>query len=170
MKKQNIKYQTEESQEIKKFILVLLIIIVLIVGVYFLSKFFVKSNVAELTYQTGKISTNTAIVGTILNNPENEYYVLAYDSTGTNASAYITYANYYEDEQKNAIKIYYLDLNNGFNKTYYVTENSNPKATKISELKIKDGTLLKIKKGKITEYIEGLEKIANKLKVTEKSK
>ena len=169
MKKQNVKYQTEESQEIKKFILVLLVIIVLIVGVYFLSKLFVKSNVAELTYQTGEVSTNTAIVGTILNNPEKEYYVLAYDSTGINASAYITYANYYEDEQKDAIKIYYLDLNNGFNKPYYVTENSNPKATKISELKMLDGTLLKIKNGKITEYTEGLEKIANKLKVTEKS-
>ena len=72
-----------------------------------------------------------------------------------------------KDNQKDAVKIYYLDLNEGFNKDYYVKENSNPKAKKISDLKMLDGTLLKIQKGKITKYLEGTEKIAQELKVTE---
>ena len=101
-----------------------------------------------------------------LMNPESEYYVLAYDTTSNTASAYVTYAGYYTDEAENPLKIYYLDLNEGFNKEYYVSEESNPKAQKISDLKMLDGTLLRIKDGKIVEYIEGIENIAAELKVT----
>ncbi len=168
MKKQKIIYKTEEYEEMKKFIIVLIVVILLIVGIYFLSKLVIKNSAKELTYQAGSISTEVAIVGTMLNNPEKEYYVLAYDTEKNNAVAYKTYATYYTSEQKNAIKIYYLDLNDAFNKPYYVTENSNPNAKKIADLKIKDGTLIKVKDGKIVEYNEGIDNIAKKLKVTEK--
>ena len=166
VKKQKVSYKTEEMEEMKKFIIVLLIVVLLIVGVYFLSKALVKTSAPELTYQTGTVSTTTAIVGTILNNSESEYYVLAYDTTSNTASAYVTYVGYYTDEAENPLKIYYLDLNEGFNKEYYVSEGSNPKAQKISDLKMLDGTLLRIKDGKIVEYIEGIENIAAELKVT----
>ena len=159
MKKQTLQYKTEETEEMKKFFLVLIIVIIVIILAFVFSSFFLKDEAKDYEYQTGQISTTTAIVGTILNNPESEYYVLAY------ANSYVTYGNYHTSNQKNAINIYYLNLNSPFNKDYYVTENSNPKATKISDLKMKDGTLLHIKNGKITEYIEGIDKIASKLKV-----
>ena len=165
--KKNIVYKTEEFEEFKKFALVLIAVIVLIAGIYFLSQVVIKNSAPDLAYQTGSVQTDIAIVGTILNEPEDTYYVLAYDSTSSKALAYLTYAGYYKDNQKDAVKIYYLDLNEGFNKDYYVKENSNPKATKISDLKMLDGTLLKIQKGKITKYLEGAEKIAQELKVTE---
>lgn len=165
--KKNIVYKTEEFEEFKKFALVLIVVIVLIAGIYFLSRVVIKNSASDLAYQTGSVQTDIAIVGTILNEPEDTYYVLAYDSTSSKALAYLTYAGYYKDNQKDAVKIYYLDLNEGFNKDYYVKENSNPKATKISDLKMLDGTLLKIQKGKITKYLEGTEKIAQELKVTE---
>lgn len=166
MKKQKITYKTEEQNEMVKFFIVLGIVIVLIIGVFFLSKFLLKEEAKDLTYQSGSVSTDIAIVGTLLNQPENEYYVLAYDTNSTYASAYVTYGEYYTTKLSDkAIKIYYLDLSSAFNKDYYVTENSNPKATKVNDLKIIDGTLIKIKNGKITEYIEGIDKIAQKLKV-----
>ncbi len=167
MKKQKITYKTEEFEEMKKFIIVLLVVVILIIGIYFLSKFVVKHNASLLTYQEGTIETDTIIVGTLLNRPEEEYYVLAYDSTSNQALAYTTYASYYTSEKEEPIKVYYLDLNEGFNKAYYVTENSNPKATKITDLKIQDGTLIKIKNGKIVKYLEGATKIAEELKVEE---
>lgn len=165
MKKQTLQYKTEETEEMKKFFLVLFIVIIVIILAFVFSSFFLKDEAKDYEYQTGQISTTTAIVGTILNNPESEYYVLAYDTNGVDANSYVTYGNYYKSNQKNAVKIYYLNLNSAFNKDYYVTENSNPKAKKISELKMKDGTLLHIKNGKIIEYIEGIDKIASKLKV-----
>jgi len=165
MKKQKMKYNTEETNEIMKFLIVLVIVILLIVGVFFLSKLILKEEAADYQYQSGTVKNNIAIVGTILNQPEKEYYILAYDTKGTDASAYVTYAEYYTGKKEKATKIYYLDLSSAFNKDYYVTDNSNPKAQKISDLKIKDGTLLKISNGKITEYIEGLDELAEKLKV-----
>lgn len=169
MKKQKMNYKTEEFEEMKKFVIVLLVVILLIIGIYFLSKLVIKNSAKEINYQTGSIATDVAIVGTLLNNPEKEYYVLAYDTEKNNALAYRTYASYYTSEQKDATKIYYLELSEGFNENYYVTENSNPNAKKISDLKIIDGTLIKIKDGKIVEYTEGIDNIAKKLKVTEKN-
>ncbi len=165
MKKQKMVYQTEETQELKKFFIVLVIVAIIIIAAFVLSSIFLKETADDLTYQTGSVSTNIAIVGTILNNPESEYYVLAYDTESKDASAYVTYASYYTSNTEEPIMIYYLDLNSTFNKPYYVTEGSNPKATNIKDLKMINGTLLRIKNGKIVEYIEGIDKIAEELKV-----
>ena len=165
MKKQKIVYQTEETQELKKFFMVLVIVVLIIVAAFALSSIFLKETAEDLTYQTGSVSTNIAIVGTILNNPESEYYVLAYDTESKDASAYVTYASYYTNNAKDPIMIYYLDLSSTFNKPYYVKEGSNPKAKTVKDLKMLNGTLLHIKNGKITEYIEGIDKIAEALKV-----
>lgn len=160
-----MKYQTEEQKELKKFGIVLAIVVILILGVFGVSKLLMKQKAEDLKYQDGSVSTTEAIVGTILNQKEEEYYILAYDYTLTNADVYKNYATNYTQNAKNKIKVYYLDLSSAFNKDYYVKENSNPKATTSKELKMKDGTLLKIKSGKIVEYIEGLDKIAEKFKV-----
>ncbi len=164
MKKQKINYQTEEQKEMIKFGIVMLVVIFIIVGVYFLSKALIKPEVEEYAYQTGTVSTDTVIVGTMLKKPESEYYVLAYDENSDFANAYLTYANYYKNSTK-ATKIYYLNLNHVFNKEYFVTENSNPKAKTIKELKMIDGTLIKIQKGKIVKYLEGITDISKELKV-----
>ena len=163
MNKQNRNYKTEESAEIKKFVFILLMVIALIAAVFGISKIIIKDEAKDLEYTSGEVSTNSAIIGTMLNRPEKEYYVLLYDTTSKNASAYVTYANYYKTKD-NALKVYYLDLTSAFNKDYYVTENSNPNAKKIKDLKVKDGTLIKVKNGAIKEYTEGIENIAKKLK------
>lgn len=165
MTKQNRNYQTEEQKEMIKFFIVLGIVVILILSVFFFSKIFMKPQVDELTYQNGSVSTTVAIVGTMLSQKEEEYYVLAYDYNSKLASAYETYASTYKANKKDAIKIYNLDLSSAFNKKYHVEENSNPSAKEIKDLKIKDGTLIKIQKGKIVEYVEGLDKIASKLSV-----
>ena len=77
--KNKMTYKTEEQKEMMKFFVVLLVVIILIIGVYFISKILIKEEVADLTYQTGSINTNVVVVGTLLNAPEKEYYVLAYD-------------------------------------------------------------------------------------------
>jgi len=170
LKKEKLVYKTEEQAEIMKFFIVLVVVVCLIVCVFFLSKAFIKEEVSDYAYQSGTVSTSAAIVGTIFNNPEKTYYVLAYDSTSNDASSYSSYSYNYTSKQENATKVYTLDLNNGMNKDYYVKENSNPKATSIKDLKMKDGTLLKIQNGKITKYLEGLEAIKNELKVTKEKK
>ncbi len=165
--KQKMKYQTEEQKEIIKFLIVLVVIIVLIIGVYGISKIFVKPEIKDYAYQTGSINNTAMIVGTLFHAKESEYYVLAYDTTSDQANAYLTYTGYYTSEMEEPLKIYNIKLDNPMNALYYVKENSNPKATKIKDLKILDGTLLKIKNGKIVKYLEGIEAIKNELKVPE---
>ena len=87
MKKQTLQYKTEETEEMKKFFLVLIIVIIVIILAFVFSSFFLKDEAKDYEYQTGQISTTTAIVGTILNNPESEYYVLAYDTDGVDANS-----------------------------------------------------------------------------------
>lgn len=170
MKQKKIVYKTEEQNEMIKFFIVLIVVVILIVGVYFLSKVLIKEEVKDLTYTTGTVSTTAAIVGTILNQQEKIYYVLAYDSESTDAASYRNYAGYYTSSDSKNTKVYYVDLSNGMNKKYYVKEGSNPKAKKIEDLKMIDGTLLKIENGKITKYLEGMEAIKKELKVKEENK
>lgn len=170
MKKEKLVYKTEEQTEIMKFFIVLFVVVALIVGVFFLSKAFIKEEVKDYVYQSGTVSTDVAVVGTLFNQPLKTYYVLAYDSTGNEVSSYSSYASNYTSKQENAIKIYTLDLNNGMNKDYYVKENSNPKATSTKDLRMIDGTLLKIQNGKITKYLEGMDEIKKELTVTKEKK
>ena len=97
---------------------------------------------------------------TFVMKPE-EYYVMFYDFDDPEASyldfLFTQYAGV-EDHY-----MYKVDLGKKFN-AKYISDKSNSKATKASELKIKGTTLIKIKNGKIVEYTEGAAQvIANKL-------
>ena len=164
MKKEKINYQTEEQKEMQKFFLVVVGLVLVILGVYFLSKILIKPSIKEYEYTTGQVSTTAISVGTLLNAKEKSYYVVAYDFNSDISSSIQTYADHYTSTKENATKIYYLDLSTAFNRPYYVTEKSNPKATKIKDLKMLNGTLLLIKDGKITKYLEGLDAISKELK------
>lgn len=91
-----------------------------------------------------------------------EYYVLFYDFEGIEAVYYDYLFNQYagvEDQY-----IYKVDLNKGFNKKFIAEDKTNKKAKNAGELKVKDATLIKIKKGKNVEYVEGSSQvIANAL-------
>ena len=154
-------YKTEESKEIMKFFIVLLVVIAIILVGFLITKLANKKNSQDITYASGNIATDKVIVGTMLNRG-GEYYVLCYDTSKNDANIYVTYGENYKN--KKALDLYYLDLSSEFNRKYYVDEDSNKEAKKIDELKITDGTLIRIKDGKIVEYIEGIQDISTKLK------
>lgn len=154
-------YKTEESKEIMKFFIVLLVVIAIILVGFWITKLANKKNSQDITYASGNIATDKVIVGTMLSRG-GEYYVLCYDTSKNDANIYVTYGENYKN--KKALDLYYLDLSSEFNRKYYVDEDSNKEAKKIDELKITDGTLIRIKDGKIVEYIEGIHDISTKLK------
>ena len=84
MKKQKkkVSYQTEEQKEMIHFLIVLGVIIVFVVGVYIFSKMFIlDKSLFEVNYTTGAINSERAVVGTIFNRPEKDYYVMVYDES-----------------------------------------------------------------------------------------
>ena len=133
---------------------------IILVG-FWITKLANKKNSQDITYASGNIATDKVIVGTMLSRG-GEYYVLCYDTSKNDANIYVTYGENYKN--KKALDLYYLDLSSEFNRKYYVDEESNKEAKKIDELKISDGTLIRIKDGKIVEYIEGIQDISSKLK------
>ena len=160
------KYTSEESKEVKRFIIILLSIIVLVLAVYGITRLINKDkdNNNDRTVTAGSIDYDKVSVGTLFNRADDEYYVIVYDGEAPNAIYYSALMNKYMDKEKSN-KVYFCDLSNELNKKYYVGEDkdSNPKATTSSELAFKDLTLIKIKNGKIVKYLETLDTIKTEL-------
>lgn len=166
MKKNKIPvYKTEEQEEITRFIIILLVVVAVVLGVYFFTKNIVKKTKLDTTDSSveGSINYDVVTVGTMLNKQDKEYYVIAYDKEDDSAVLYDTIINLYKDKES-IYPIYVCDLNNDLNKEY-VAQESNPAATKIEDFRFNGITLLKIKKGKVIKYIEGLDSIKTELDI-----
>ncbi len=161
---------TEDGNEIKRFIIIVLVITVIAGVVYFVTEKFTKKDEEEYVdpIQAGSIDYDKVIVGTIFNRPYDDYYVLVYNSEDQNAVKYSNLmATYTESMIGNNKKIFFCDLNNALNKDYYdvnADKKSNPKAKSLEELDFGDLTLLEIKSGKIVKYSESYEEIKDILK------
>lgn len=162
MKPGVIKYVNEDTNEIKKFILILLGVAAISVVLFFVTaKYLVKD-----AYQDNKksdvtdtISYNMVDAGSVFNRPYDEYYVLAYDTESTDAIYYSSNASSFGAKNK----VYTMDLSVEVNKKY-IKESGNSKAKNPSELSIVNPTLIHIKNGNIVNYYEGKEKIGSILK------
>lgn len=169
-KKKEIKYETEEQKEVKKFIFVVIGLVVVIVGVYFFTRAFItkdltKKETEDTKYTEGAINYDTAIVGNMLNRPYNEYYLIAFDSTGTKANYFNTLANLYTSNDK-SLKLYYIDLANELNQKYVAKENdASKKFETIENLKLGEITLIKVKNKKVTKFITNIEEIDKELTI-----
>jgi len=161
-------YKSEEQNEIKNFIIILVIVLVFIGVIYGFSMLFIEkdNSIYGISYQTGEVNPDMVIAGTMFNRPIDEYYILAYNNKGVEAPYYSQLAKNYISKQTDATQMYYLELNSYLNKDIYSTTESNPKAKNLEELQIKDFTLIHIKKGKIVNYIEDYNTILKMLEIT----
>jgi hypothetical protein len=161
----SINVGSEDENEIKRFIIIVLVISVLVGIVYGVTEL-LKKEERNTTVAEGEIDYNVLSVGMLLNRPEKEYYVLIYDKEDSDAVLYSELINSYMTS-KDSLKIYYCDLGNKLNRDYYNVNNdnkSNPNAKSIKELDLGELTLIKVEKGKITKYIEKYDSIKNELK------
>ena len=165
--KKLIKIENEENKVVKKFIIVLLVVVVCVVAIYLFTRAFVSKDL----FNNKKSNNNTTetsfnyditILGSAFNRPYDEYYVIAYKKSDEQANYFSTIIQTY-NQKENHIKIYMADLDDYMNKSYYDKDNVNKNATKASELKVGDYTLIKFNKGKIAKYIEGKDNIVKEL-------
>ena len=151
------KYESNDTKEIKSLIIITLVVILIAASLYFLTIF--------VNNKKGQSSTNvdydTCLVGNMFNRPYDEYYVFLYSSLDSNASTYRGLITNY-NEKEDSKKIYYVDLNDKFNKEY-LSDSSNPNPSSVSEVKIKDSALVLIKDGKVAKYMENLDDYKNTL-------
>lgn len=157
----------ENTNEMKTFAIILFVIIIVIIAVYFITGWIKGDDSTSADKETTAGTINYAVtnVGSMLNKPENKYYVMLYDAEDERAIYYsVLITNYASIE--NSLKVYYSNTGNYLN-TLYVSDNdtTNPSATTIDELSLGRVTLIKVENGKITKYIEDEEKM--KLELSE---
>lgn len=172
VKKNKVNYQTTEQEEIKKFLIVILVVLLCVGLIYLCTRAFVTKDLFKAKETeteevvSGQINDSVAIMGQILNKAEDEYYVAIYNSTGkfTGDMGRLVYS--YTSKEKH-LHVYTVDLNNKLNSDYYDPENVNEKAQTLEDIKVGDITLIKVKKGKITKYIVDFAKMQKELGVEE---
>ena len=158
-----IKDVNEDTDQVKKFILLLFGIAIISGLLYFLTaKYLIKDEFQKSsTDDVEEVMTYDNVnVGNVFNRPYDKYYVFAFDREAIRASYY---QNLFGNFSGGDTKIYSLDLSKGIN-AKYASDESNKSATKPSELKIKSPTLMLIEKGKITEYYDTEDEIVKILK------
>ena len=171
IKKNKIKYQTEEQKEIVRFVIVILVVLLSVGLIYLATRAFVTKDLFKAKDETaevinpGKVNYDVAIMGEIFNRPYNEYYVAIYNKTdGKYISDMSSMVYLYSNKEKH-LHIYTVDLSNKMNEGYYDPENVNVSAQSLADMKVGDITLLRVKNGKITKYIVDLDKMKAELGV-----
>lgn len=167
-------YNSNDSYDVKRFIIVLLIVVLAVVAVYFLTRIFVTKdlfNKEEETVTETSINYNLTTVGLLLSRPYDEYYVFLYndESKSQIVSDVRNVVTKYTNSE-DAKKVYYVDLEEANNIEFYSAEDSNPNASSVKDFKFGNATVLKVKDGKIVKYLEKLDAIEKELKVKEASK
>ncbi len=163
LKKDNKKVdkKIEEENEVKGLIKTAIIVLISFAVCYLLFLLMGKAGMFEKGYEkpestSNEFTYNTALIGTVFNRPESEYYV-AFDEEDGNVYFQALLSMY-----KGSLQIYKVNMSLGINADYKGIEG-NPKASKSSELSIAGPTLIKIKDGKISKYLEDLDKIKEEL-------
>lgn len=152
------KVVNEDMEQVKKLIILLVIVTLLCVGMYFLAeKLLDKKSTTETETNTEiKFNYDIATIGTMFNRPEEEYYVIMYSSEDE-GTTYDSLLNTYRSSD-DYVKTYYIDLDLKMNNSALKEElNKKPKTS--NEVSVKGATLYKIKNGKVTNCYDTLETI-----------
>lgn len=158
------KTSSQSMQEIRGFLIALLVVALAGGLVYFLTGKFVTKEFEDKDEETKEVAFdyNSTMIGSMFKKPYDEYYVAIYDTSKDEALSLAGILGSYENKE-DGTKVYLADLALDVNKTYY-SETSNPKAKSIGDIKVGDFTLIKFKNGKIVKYIEGVDNISSELK------
>lgn len=147
------KYE-EDEQNIKTTVIMLSIVVIVFVIFYFITVVINNKNRKLNTVDTpiveATIQYDEILASQTFSMKPVDYYVLFYDFNCPEA----VYFDYVYEEFNKEHNIYKVDLSKGFNEKY-VSEQSNESASKASELKVKNGTLIRIINGKNVSYFDG---------------
>lgn len=169
VKKNKVNYKTTEQEEIKKFLIVVLVVMVCVGAIYLTTRAFVtkdlfKDKTEEVEQVTpGSINYEVTIMGQLLNRPYDEYYVAIYNTAEGDYITDMAMLVYNYSQKEKHLHMYTVDLSNVLNSDYYDPENVNVDAQTLEDIKVGDITLIKVKKGKINKYIVDYAKMEKEL-------
>ena len=173
-KKEEQKKVENDTYSIKNLILIILVISVVFGLFYLITCLFVKPvEENNINNEVTEFDSTKITLGNLLDRSEDEYYVLAtkeslYDSYNLKINYSELYNNYINSYTSNedSLQFYYVDLDDALNKSY-ISDKLNI-SNEISELKLNDEVLFKIKNGEIeqsyvgsSDILEALNELSN---------
>lgn len=162
----------KDSYSLKSFLLIILVLVIILGIFYFITTLVVKPvNPADNDNGITIIDETKITLNNLLNRKEKEYYVLATKQNNNAQANYQTLYNNYITEYKkeeNALTFYNINLDDALNKSY-ISDKLNI-SNDLSELKVNDDILFKIKDNKIEKYFVGSKDILEELSTLKESK
>lgn len=134
----------EDEMSISKFLKIIIAVLIIFVLFTFITKIITNK---EKSDETTNIQYDKILVGSILNRPESDYYVLVISKDDENALVYTNLISTYKAKSEHR-RIYTADLADEFNKIY-VADTNNLNVTAIDDIRFAETTLLHISDGKI---------------------
>lgn len=164
--KKNIHYGKQETyfnEEFKKLAIIVGIVVLIFIVSYLVIGIFVTKEIKWFQKDAENETITTIqykkiLAGETFNQNQEEYYVIFSDSEKYNYPIYESLINNNMDK-----KIYLVDLANPLNKSY-ISDTGNSSVQNISELRVKDDTLIKISNKSNVMYIEGKDSIIDSFK------
>ena len=144
------------GDSIYKSAVITVVLVLVFVGLFYLFAVYITNKPEKIRIPEESISYEQITAGSTFNMSDEEYVVLFY-SRENNSDITSKISNYKSSKK---INVYYVDLDDAINNPVK-SDTSNKSATKASELKVINPTLIKIKNGKIAEYIEGQSNVVN---------
>ena len=154
----------QDSYSIKKLFSIVLVLVLIFGIFYFITTLFIKPVINNTSNTTNELQATKITLNNLLSRKENEYYVLATKKSDNKEVDYINLYNTYitsYSSKENALPFYSIDLSDAFNKNY-ISDELNI-SDEISEIKLNDEVLFKVKDKKIEKYYVGSSKILEKL-------
>lgn len=155
--KNSIYGKANYNEEVVKLVKILIVVVIALGLVYFATAIatgeikFGKDNKKETEVS---IQYEEIIAGEILNRIDTEYYVLLFNFTSDDATNLLTFKDNYS-YVNGSLPVYIVDLDKKFNSilTPSKGEEIKDKPSNVSDLRVNDVTLLKVKDGKITSRV-----------------
>lgn len=135
------------SDEVGRLIKMVVIVTIVFLVFYVITLIVTKEKEEEKTKTPATIQYEEILLGNILKQSDDNYYVLVFDSDDE-------YSVYYETKlDLQETKYYTVNIDNPLNNRF-ISEESNLNITDIKDLKVSQSTLFEIKNGKIVNVYE----------------
>lgn len=156
MAKKNVNATIKTENEVYKLIKMILILVVLFLVFYMITYFVTKNqknNVDNIVNdRIAAIQYDKILVGTMLNQKRNEYYVLLDKQDSDDYKLVSLYIDAYSNKE-GALKVFTIDMNDPLNKSYY--KNDVNITDDLDSFSINEITLIKVKDGNIISSYQG---------------
>ena len=167
-KKQSTNDTDLGGDEIKKLLIIIGAVCAIMLIFYFITEGVLKNKKEEEKPETPEIKIESEIqyeqilMGAMLDQKEDSYYVFAYDEEDHLNSVYDEYFKIYEKVDEH-LKVYRVNLSDDFNKSY-IAEESYLEGSNINKIKVTGPTLIRVEEGAMYLSFEGTDEILGRLK------